>query len=90
MQSDRKLLTFRKSLLFPSAGQKSLLFYPEDGGNTFFQNVGTYQITRRHIPRDAIYIVFISFLSSSEADAQIFESLDTFQPQLIQFVHPSL
>jgi hypothetical protein len=48
----------------------SLLFYPEDGGNTFPQNVGKiYQTTRCHIPEDRtpifkIYIVNIPIILS--------------------------
>jgi hypothetical protein len=30
------------------------LFYPEDGGDTFFRNVGSYKTAQCHIPEDGI------------------------------------
>jgi hypothetical protein len=39
MKYDRKIPTFRITLLPLTSGQKSGLFYPEDGGSKFLYNV---------------------------------------------------
>jgi hypothetical protein len=44
-------------LILQSSGMYHRENYPEDGGRKCFRNVGSYQISWRHIPKDAIRTV---------------------------------